>query len=139
MFYHLPHLNDVDSIDSLTSVVTWQLQLAGVTISLALILFSIWSLVDLGDVEVTPFRHFCAIVARLEYAFFLVHPVLMMIIVAWMGVTFTSFSMVLLAVLPSLLIASVIVSTVLRLTVEMPFARLLNLSLKKIIPAGKKN
>ena len=59
------------------------------------------------------------------------HPVLMMIIFAHLGITFTSFTWLLIIVTRCLLMSSLFLSKVPRLTEEMPFARLLTLSLSK--------
>lgn len=136
--YYVPFFNDLNSIDSLTFVATWLIQQIGMTIGQTLSVLFLWSSVDSIDINFIPFRHVCASLARLEYAYFLVHPVVMMFIVASLSISFTSLTCILITIVPVLLISTIVVSTLLHLTVEMPFARLLNLWVKTTISLDKK-
>lgn len=96
------------------------------SISLVILYFSLWSLRD--DIFSPNFSlasYFATVLSRIEYSFFLVHPIVISTLAKSFEHTFSSVAMMWACLLPTELILSIVISMLLTLMVELPFARLM--------------
>ena len=97
------------------------------SVSLVILYFSLWSLRDyMFSPTLWVPSHLATVFSRIQYPFFLVHPVVISSLATSFEHTFSSITMMWACLLPTQLILSIVISVILNLTVELPFARLMD-------------
>lgn len=134
----VPYYFDSTELTGHTLTITIVLQYAAFVASCAALMFSEWSLRDYFFPALPGFVNYAfAILNRVQYPFFLVHPVVISLLAISFQHTYTSMTMLGLTFFPTQFILSFIIAVQLHVMVELPFARLLD-STKRVSEATKK-
>lgn len=101
-------------------------------------LFAIWSLQDVKCSEITSCGYICNLLSRMQYPYFLIHPLIISYLAISLNIPFVSYTQMFMVLLPSQTIISLILSTLIHVGVELPFARLIDLAVRKNIKENGK-
>lgn len=97
----------------------------------AALFYALWSLQNLSETKATSLGYICTVFARFQFPWFLIHPLVISYVVMSLGLSYTSYSQILTVILPSEVVYTLILSVLVHLMVEVPFAFIFGAFLNK--------